>query len=290
MYSVMGITGQVGGAAARTLLAGGHAVRGIARDPAKAADWASRGVTLATADQTDPVALANALRGTDAAFVMLPPLFVQTPGSPEARPLIDALRQAVADAGVPRVVVLSTVGAHLAQGTGILGALHLLESAMDSLPIPVTFVRAAWFMENAAWDIQPAFDTGRLNSFLQPVDRPIAMVSVEDVGRVVAETLVTPSTGHCVIELEGPKRYAPIDVAAALQTLVRRPVRTSAVPRSDWSAAFEAQGASPEAAALRAEMLDGFNSGHVDFAGGPGTEHVVGRVSLDDAVGRLAGA
>jgi NAD(P)H dehydrogenase (quinone) len=42
MYAVMGITGNVGGAVARTLLAKGEKVRGIVRNPEKAAEWQNK--------------------------------------------------------------------------------------------------------------------------------------------------------------------------------------------------------------------------------------------------------
>ena len=50
MYAVMGITGNVGGAVARTLLAKGEKVRGIVRNPEKAAEWQKQGVELFKAD------------------------------------------------------------------------------------------------------------------------------------------------------------------------------------------------------------------------------------------------
>ena len=39
MYSITGITGQVGGAVARALLTEGANVRAVARDASKAAPW-----------------------------------------------------------------------------------------------------------------------------------------------------------------------------------------------------------------------------------------------------------
>jgi NAD(P)H dehydrogenase (quinone) len=50
MYAVMGITGNVGGAVACTLLAMGEKVRGIVRNPEKAAEWQKQGVELFKAD------------------------------------------------------------------------------------------------------------------------------------------------------------------------------------------------------------------------------------------------
>ncbi len=286
MYAVMGITGQVGGAVARTLLAGGHAVRGVVRDPARAAVWRDRGVTLATADQADPAALAAALRGVAGAFVMLPPMFAPSPDFAEARGLVAALRQAVADAAVPRVVALSSIGAQHDHGLGVITPLHLLEAALASLPVPVALLRPGWFMENTTWDVPAAHDRGVLESYLQPLERPVPMVATDDVGRVAAETLTVPWSGRRVIELEGPRLYAPTDVAAALSSLVRRPVRVLAVPRAEWAERFAAAGTPAGAVPLRLEMLDGFNAGHIEFADGPTV--VRGRVTLDDAVAAFA--
>ena len=44
MFLVMGITGNVGGATARHVLAQGKTVRALVRDRAKAASWADQGV------------------------------------------------------------------------------------------------------------------------------------------------------------------------------------------------------------------------------------------------------
>jgi len=287
MYAVMGITGQVGGAVARTLLAGGRQVRGVVRNPARAADWASRGVSLATADQADAAALMAAFHGTEGAFVMLPPMFAPSPDFAEARGLIAVLHSALSAASIPRVVALSTIGAQHEAGTGILKGLYLMEQSLATLHMPIAFVRAAWFMENAAWDVQPASEQGELSSYLQPLDQPFPMVSTQDVGRVAAEVLAGPAwSGRRVVELEGPRRYSPNDLALALSQVVRRPVQPRAVPREQWEPAFQAQGAPPAAAMLRAQMLDGFNTGHVDFGGE--SEHVRGSVSLDEAVAKLS--
>jgi uncharacterized protein YbjT (DUF2867 family) len=50
MFAVTGITGQVGGATARTLLDTGLSVRAVMRDAAKGAAWKKRGCEIALAD------------------------------------------------------------------------------------------------------------------------------------------------------------------------------------------------------------------------------------------------
>ncbi|HEX3876571.1 MAG TPA: NAD(P)H-binding protein, partial [Bryobacteraceae bacterium] len=61
MFFVSGITGHVGGAAARQLLKQGRTVRTLARDPQKASAWSKQGVEIIKGDLNDPATLAKAL-------------------------------------------------------------------------------------------------------------------------------------------------------------------------------------------------------------------------------------
>src|ERR1700683_2801835 len=84
MYAVTGITGQVGGAVARALMAQGENVRAVARDAGKAAPWVERGGELAIGEMTDAPALPRAFAGADGVFVLTPPIFDPSPGFTEA--------------------------------------------------------------------------------------------------------------------------------------------------------------------------------------------------------------
>ena len=61
MFLVMGITGNVGGAAAEHLLTHGKEVRALVRNREKAANWANRGVELVDGDWNDLAAIEQAL-------------------------------------------------------------------------------------------------------------------------------------------------------------------------------------------------------------------------------------
>jgi uncharacterized protein YbjT (DUF2867 family) len=50
MFAITGITGNVGGELARTLLAAKQPVRAVVRDLSKGSAWAERGCDLARAD------------------------------------------------------------------------------------------------------------------------------------------------------------------------------------------------------------------------------------------------
>ena len=265
MFAVMGVTGQVGGAVARSLLAQGAQVRAVVRNVQSAASWAERGCEVSLASIEDPEALHKAFQGAEGAFVMLPPYFDPVPGYPEARAAIGTLYQALTSAQPKKVVCLSTIGGHVTR-PNLLNQLHLLEEQLSTLSLPVAFLRAAWFMENATWDVPPARDNRAIPSFLQPLDKTFPMVATADIGQVIAELLLENWQDHRVVELEGPTRLSPNDVAAAFSQLLGRPVRMEIVPRDTWDTYFRSLGM--QNPIPRMQMLDGFNEGWIEFEGG----------------------
>lgn len=265
MFSITGITGQVGGAVARTLLASNQPIRAVVRDAAKGAAWAARGCEIALAEMNDPAALAAAFAGAEGVFVLLPSNFDPSPDFSETRKTLSALRTALAAARPARIVCLSTIGAQATE-YNLLSQLGLLEQALGELPIPVAFLRAAWFMENAAWDVAPARERGVIPSFLHPLDKPFPMVATVDIGRLAAGLLRETWSGLRVVELEGPRRVTPNEVSAAFSKILGRPVRMAAVPRETWEPLFKSQGMKNPLPRMR--MLDGFNEGWIEFSGG----------------------
>lgn len=266
MYAVTGITGQVGGAMAHALLDAKRPVRAIVRNADKAAAWATQGCEVAMATMDDADALAKAFSGAEGVFILPPNAFDPSPGFPEARAVIAAVTQALSRARPARVVCLSTIGAQARQ-PNLLTQRTLMEEALSVLPIPITFLRPAWFMENFAWDVGSAKDTDVIQSFLQPLDKPIPMVATVDIGRLAAELIQEEWEGNRIVELEAERRYSPSDVAATFASILGRPVRAEAVPREMWEALFRSQGMKDPVP--RMQMLDGFNEGWIRFEGDP---------------------
>lgn len=285
MYAITGITGKVGGAVARALLSLGQPVRAVVRDAAKGRVWSELGCEVAMAEMEDAEALTRAFAGAAGVFVLPPPNFDPAPGFPEARAVVSAVRQALVAARPARVVCLSTVGAQATQ-SNLLSQRTLMEEALAVLPLPITFLRPAWFLDNLGWDIAQAREQGVLSSFLQPLDRAVPMVATADVGRVAADLLVHDGAIEPIVELEGPERVSPDAIAAALSKALGRPVHAEAVPRETWGALFRAQGTQDPMP--RIQMLDGFNEGWIAFEGSDATL-LKGRIGLAEVIQALAG-
>ena len=263
MYAVMGVTGRVGGAAAASLLQSGAKVRAVLRDSAKARVWSDKGCEIAQARTEDTAALTAAFQGVEGVFVMLPGVFDPEPGFPEARAAIESIRQSLERAQPPKVICLSTIGADATQ-PNLLNQLGLFEQALRSLPMPITFLRPTWFMDNAVFDLPAARDEGRIASFLQPLDQQYPMVAAQDVGLTAAQLLRETWTGHRVVELTGPAPVTPNQIAKELSIALGKQVRARAVPRSDWEDLFRSQGMRNPTP--RMQMLDGFNEGWIRFS------------------------
>jgi NAD(P)H dehydrogenase (quinone) len=111
MYAITGITGNVGGSVANSLLAAGRSVRAVMRDIGKGDVWAERGCEVVKADIADATSLASAFRGAEGVFVLVPPNFDPAPSFPEARATAASLKSALEKADPSKVVYLSTIGA-----------------------------------------------------------------------------------------------------------------------------------------------------------------------------------
>ena len=264
MFAITGITGKVGGQVARGLLARRQRVRAIVRNSAKGEEWAALGCEVAIGSVDNTPALADAFRGAEGVFLMTPPNYDPATGFPETQRYAAAIREAIENGMPKKVILLSTVGAQVAE-PNLLNNSSITEAMLRTVSVPVAFLRAAWFMENAAWDIDAA-KAGVVRSFLQPPDHRIPMVATKDIAQTAVDVLSETWEGVRVVELEGPERYSADDVAAVFATVLGNSVRNEIVPRASWEQLFRSQGMKNPVPRMR--MLDGFNEGWIDFESG----------------------
>jgi NAD(P)H dehydrogenase (quinone) len=285
MFAVMGITGNVGGAIANTLLKQGKKVRGIVRDEAKAQAWKDKGVELVVANYDD--SLIAAFSGVEGIFAMIPPNLTPEQGFPDSVARIAAIRNAVSTAKPPRAVFLSSIGSEKTSGLGLITTTHILEEQLSSTGVPSAFLRAGSFMENILHSIGAARATGQYFAFYQPLEHAYPLIATDDIGRIGAETLLESWEGNRFLELSGPTYYSSNDVAVALGEALGKTITAVAVPQETWVETMAQNGIPADRSGAYIEMLDSFNSGWIDF-GVAGTEHVKGTIDLHTAVKSMA--
>jgi uncharacterized protein YbjT (DUF2867 family) len=283
MYVIAGATGKTGSVVADTLLAQGEPVRIIVREAAKGATWQAKGAELAVAALEDTAALTAALRGADGAYLLVPPRPASSDPLGENRAVIASQARAVRDAGVPHVVLLSSIGAQHATGTGPIQSVHHAEQALAATGAKLTAIRASYFLEN--WGAALGMiDQGILPTFV-PTDLRYSMVAAADIGRTAAAALVEQQPG--VIELAGPRDHTADEIAAIVSGVVARPVRAQQMPLDAVVPTFTRFGISPEVAALFREMYEGFGSGRITAE--TGNRRVRGAVAAETVLRGLLG-
>lgn len=221
MITVLGASGNTGGRVVRRLREAGETVRAVGRDTARLADAAAHGAEPHAADITDRTALTAALRGADAAYVLMP-LDVTRPGYRAQQEQVGtAIAAALADAGVPRVVALSALGAERERGTGFLETLHEQEQRLAALDARVLFLRPGLFFESFLPSLDAMLATGVHHDTIDP-EVALPMVATTDVGDAAAAALRDPDAAG-VHELLGPEDLTVPHAVARLGAALGRP-------------------------------------------------------------------
>src|ERR1700689_3527664 len=202
-----------------------------------------------------------------------------SPDYREAKGVIANYVEALTKVVPPRVVALSSMGAHRPGGVGNVTALSLFEQGFRSLTSPVAFVRAGGFFENFLYGLQAA-QGGTLPVFYNPTNRKSTMVATDDIGTEVATLLTGPAwSGHRVIELGS--MVSADEVAGQLGEVLALDVKAFAVPRAGWAEAFQQFGIPKGRTGPAEEMFESVNAGWMD-PGVEGTERVAGTTSARD--------
>lgn len=285
---VTGATGRIGRLVVERLLERGVRVRAVNSHGDVPADWGAAGVEAVRSTAADAGALARAFEGAAGVVLLGEPAFTDADPVARAETASAAIAHALRCARVPCAVVLSTLGAHLPAGTGLAVLAHRFEQALAGAAQTLVRLRAGWWMQDWASCAALARDKGVLPSFLHRLDAPIPMVSTADIGRVAVDELLG-AIGQVTIELAGPVDVSPADVAHVYSTVLDRPVRPVAVPRSELPQMLAAWGNSPRSVQLWIELFEAMDDGRLVFeaARNARIRSMRGHQSIADAIAGL---
>lgn len=206
MITVMGATGHTGQKIAEALLDAGQRVRALGRSERKLAALERAGAEALTGDVADAAFLAGAFRGADAVYTLLP-TDRRSPDYPaRQRQEGEAIATAIRVSGVRRVVALSSLGAELREGTGLIAGLHEQEERLKGLPdTNVLLLRPVSFFENFYDSLELIKHQGINGDAVAP-DLAVPMVASRDIAAVAAWALHSRDwEGVVVRELLGPR-------------------------------------------------------------------------------------
>jgi uncharacterized protein YbjT (DUF2867 family) len=250
-FVVVGATGGVGRVVASTLKRLGHQVRPVAR---------SSGVPFENKERLD-----EAFSGAHGAYLMIPFDLAAPDLHRREDEIGEALGQAVAASGVPRVVLLSGLSAHLSEEiVGSAKGAQMMERRLNAMDIgQLVHLRTAFFMENLLQGVPQLAQTGDFRWAFSG-NKPMSMIAVRDIGARAAEILVTPEVGPRVQELHGVRDYTMEEAVSVLGASIGLPnARYIQVSYEEGRAGMIGAGVPPSFADAVMETARGFNEGRV---------------------------
>ncbi|MFD1466940.1 NAD(P)H-binding protein [Hymenobacter caeli] len=218
-----GSLGNIGQPLATALVQQGHAVTVISSQPARQAAIEALGALAAIGSVEDADFLAATFAGAEALYLMVPPNFAVADSRAYHRRVGGSYVRAIGQAGVRRVVQLSSWGAHLAAGTGgILGS-HDVEEILAAVPgLALTHLRPTSFYTNMFSFIGMIKAVGTVG-VNYPGSTRVAFVHPLDIAAAAAAELTTPAApGRHVRYVASDERTAD-EVAQVLGAAIGQP-------------------------------------------------------------------
>jgi uncharacterized protein YbjT (DUF2867 family) len=292
--TITGSLGHISKPLVNQLVKNEHTVTVISSSADRQKEIEDIGATAAIGSLEDADFLTAAFAGADAVYTMVPPNNYFDHNLDLKAYYINLgnnYAQAVAAAGVKRVVNLSTIGAHLEEGSGILIGAHNVEAILNQLPedVAITHMRPTSFYYNLYGYTDMIKNQGVIATNYGG-DKMVPWVSPVDIAAAVAEELQTPFSGRkvryvCSEELTGNQ------VAAILGEAIGKPdLKWIIVSDEDVQSALVGIRMNPRIVAGLVEMYSSLYTGLLAEDYVRNRPAVMGKVKMTDFAKEFAAA
>jgi uncharacterized protein YbjT (DUF2867 family) len=240
----------------------GHTVTVISSSAEKQKEIEALGATAAIGSLEDARFLTTALNGADAAYCMIPPANYFDHSldlTAHVRKIANNYAQAIGQSDIKRVVFLSSIGAHLPKGNGIIAVYYEVEAILNKLSnVAITYIRPTSFYYNLlgyTGMIKQGFIAANYG------EEKINWVSPKDIAAAIADEITTPLEGRGVRYVSSDERTGS-ETAVVLGEAIGKPdLKWMVVPDEQVQSGLEAAGMQPAIAAGLVEMYASARSG-----------------------------
>ena len=268
MYAITGATGHLGRLALDALLetTSPTQVVALARDPAKLADLAARGVEVRRFDYDAPQTLTPALAGIERLLLISSSEVGKR--APQHQAVIDAAKAA----GVGLIAYTSILHADTSP-MGLAAEHRATEAALKESGLTHALLRNGWYTENYVQSAPAALEHGALLGAAG--EGKISGASRADYAAVAAKVLTGEATSK-TYELAGDEAFTLAQFAQALSEIAGKPVVYKNLPEADYAAALKGAGLPAPVAEMLAESDAKAAKGSL-FDGGRVLSGLIGR-------------
>ncbi len=265
-FVITGATGNIGSKVANELLAKGEKIKVIGRSADKLKAFTSKGAEALIGDVTDPEFVKKAFKGATAVFCMIPPSNFSNDYRSVQRKVATNYMEAVRTNGIKHVILLSSIGAHLRNGAGIVDGLGEMEELFLSLKeVNVLNLRPTYFMENVLGQIGTIKQMGIAGTPVKP-DIKFPIVASKDIAGVIAKRLIELQfKGNSIEYVLGPKDLSYNEITAIIGKAIGKPdLKYVQFSNEDSKKSMVMAGfCSENVADLMTGLTDGINNGKV---------------------------
>jgi uncharacterized protein YbjT (DUF2867 family) len=265
MITVMGSTGNTGKKITQFLLSDGEPVRALGRSENKLAELRSAGAEIMIGDTLDTAFLTHAFRGADAVYTLLP----TDPRAADYRAEQDrqgeAITNAIRESDVKYVVALSSLGADLNEGTGVIVGLHAQEERLKQLKdTNILLLRPVSFFENF-YEALPLIKYEGINGGSVAADLAVPMIATRDIADVAARALKARDwKGVVVRDLLGQRDLSYTEATRIIgEHIGKHDLPYIQFSYEDEVGALTSAGLSESFARLYVDMTRAFNDGTI---------------------------
>lgn len=260
---VTGSLGNISKPLTKDLLQKGHDVTVISSKAEKQKEIEALGATAAIGSIEDTAFLAKTFAGADIVYTMVPPVNFFDPNLDIIEyyiKLANNFKQAIQQAGITKVIHLSTIAAHTNKGNGMLAYGYEIENVLRTLPdnVSIKIMRPVGFYYNMLAFI-PAIKNA--NAIIQNYggDEKEPWVSPLDIAETIAEEIEKPFNGRTVRYIASDE-VSPNEVAKILGEAIGKPdLKWNIISDEDFITNLKRVGFSQQAA----EGLANMNAGRV---------------------------
>lgn len=256
---VTGSLGHISKKLTEALIEKDHDVTVISSKPERQKEIEALGTKAAIGTVEDVNFLTETFKGADAVYTMVPPgnytdrnLDVMA----QIRQTGHIYKQAIEQSGVKRVVQLSSIGAHMNEGNGILRVYYVLEGILNALPsdISITFMRPVGFYYNLFGFINSIKTQGVIaTNYGGDTKKP--WVSTIDIAAAVAEEITIRQPTSRKIRYVASEEISSNEIAHILGTAIGKPdLKWVVIPDEHLLKGMIDAGFNPEIAAGLVEM------------------------------------
>jgi len=262
-YVIAGATGNIGKIVAKELLSKKQNVRVIGRNADKLKEFTDAGAQAAVGNVSDINFLKEAFSGADAVFCLQTPDMFSDNVRKEQDKISENYFEAVKANNIKNVILLSSVGAHLRNGAGIVDGLGYLEDLFLQLKdVNVLNLRPTYFMENTLGLIGTIKHMGIAGNAVS-ADLKFPIVATKDIGAVAAQRLSELDfKGNTVEYILGAKDYSYQEITQIIGKAIGKPeLKYVQFPYEDAAKGMVGAGfCKADAARLMTELAQAMNN------------------------------